>query len=637
MRDAAPAPRLIAALVAPLVLLLMALGAGDAAASHGADPVGGAPVVWPHQETLQPSTEPTEVEYHEIAITDDGLEPPIIAVPQGASVRWTNKTELIHNSTHLPDVGLPVEWNSGDIEPNGGQFVHVFEIVGSYRYMDATRADDERYIGAIVVTSNEPTTTPISPTEGPSPTPQTPTDQPTATATLPPTPTRVPPTRAPETRVGWLEKHAVADCQEIDALVRDCSQPGVFTYLRTDGIVDQSLFGREVRVEGVIQKCDGSEDEYLWLSSVAPAPGICQQPTQTPTSTPPPTPTAPFSQEDNLALNRPVTAKSPTLAGFEPSHVTDGDLGSSWYHSAQQAWLYIDMGEPDPRNPKPYNQLRLRWGYPYAERYGIYVWEDGAWRGKFLADNNSGGDDVRNLAFLESRYLMVYLMRSSRPSGGFTLSEVEVYGDERPNWALGQPVVVSSEEDGYIGANATDGYAGTNWMSQRGDANPWIAIYLPESVTLTRFQLFWTTAYPRNYSLVFFEQGRQTMYTSDIRQPSAGLHEFYGAPVSADTVMIYTNENDPTGRIALGEIRIFGPGPGEEYEAPPPGIIPLELIDSRYSWASPSRDVSGLPIAVRRFPGASVSARTGAMDSLVSRGSSVAERMPPPPQDVPAP
>ena len=51
----------------------------------------------------------TDEPFEDIAITVDGLEPPIVAVPVGSAVRWTNKTEQIHNTTHLPEIGMRSE------------------------------------------------------------------------------------------------------------------------------------------------------------------------------------------------------------------------------------------------------------------------------------------------------------------------------------------------------------------------------------------------------------------------------------------------------------------------------------------------------------------------------------------------
>jgi plastocyanin len=507
-----------------------------------------AEIAVPMQSTDEPHTE--------VVITEDGLEPPIVAVTAGSLVRWTNETSLPHNTTHLPDLGQPMMWDSGEIEPEGGQFVFRFEEIGNFRYYDALRPEDERYVGTIVVTSNEPTATPLTPTAGPTPTDRPPTQPPSPTPTIPATPTPVPPTKEPVELMGWLYHHSEPGCSEVDAVLVDCKDPNKQTLVRTGGIVDGRLYGWEVRLSGVMQGCSGSAAEYLWLSSAAPAPGACQRPTHTPTSTPPPTPTAPFSEATNLALGRPVTAKSPSLPGFDPSNATDGDTGTVWYHADPEAWIYVDLGETTA-----FNQIRLRWAYPFAERYGIYVWEEGAWRGKFLADNNSGGDDVRNLAVTQARYILIYLMRSSRASG-FALAELEVYGDPQPNWGMGQPVAVSSEVQGYEGRNATDGKPGTWWLSQHGDPNPWIVVYLPESIALKEFHLYWTTEYPRLYSLAFFERGEMTFYTPAIRVDHAGLHPVRGQrAVRADTLMVYTYENDPSGRIGLGEIKIFGPGP----------------------------------------------------------------------------
>jgi hypothetical protein len=114
---------------------------------------------------------------------------------------------------------------------------------------------------------------------------------------------------------------------------------------------------------------------------------------------------------------------------------------------------------------------------------------------------------------------------------------------------------------------------GTFWVSAPGDANPWLAVYLPTSVQMTEFRLWWTSAFPRYYSLVFFENGQRTMY-SPVQLSSGGLHRLVGrVPVRADTVMIYTHQNAPQGFIGLQEIEILGPGPGDDVDVvPAPGF-----------------------------------------------------------------
>jgi hypothetical protein len=290
-----------------------------------------------------------------------------------------------------------------------------------------------------------------------------------------------------------------------------------------------------------------------------------------------------------------VTAKGPALPAYEPDRATDGQQATFWFSDHQVSWAYVDLGEA-----RTFNQIRLDWAAPYATRYGIYVWEEGAWRGRLVVDNARGGEDVRTLTFTTARYVMLYLMTSSAPSGGFALREWEVYGEERPNWALGQPVLASSDQAGQVGAYATDGLMGTFWVSAPGDTNPWLAVYLPASVQMTEFRLWWTSAFPRYYSLVFFEKGLRTLY-SPVQLPNGGLHRLVGrVPVRADTVMIYTHESAPQGFIGLQEIEILGPGPGDDVAARPApgyevdaylsftrlglersvGAIPLRLADS---------------------------------------------------------
>jgi len=504
--------------------------------------------------TLQNAAEP-----HRVAFTDDGLRPAILAVPLGATVLWVNETAAAHNTTHVPDLGQPVAWSSGTIDPDGGTFEHAFLALGTYYYIDALFPDELDFQGTVIVTPNDPTATPLVPTAGP-----TPTDGPTATPrpptpTVPPTPTGAQPTSAPVVLVGRLERASLPECH-VDAALVPCDDPTTTIHVRGDGAIDPALFGRDVRLEGVMMECAAAETTYLWLFQAAVWSGGCQPVTAT--ATPSPTTQTPSQPGQNLAAGRPVTAKGPELPGFEPERLTDGNPATFWYSDHPVSWAYVDLGEP-----RAFNQVRLRWSAPYAERYGIYVWEDGAWRGKLVVDNARGGEDVRTLTYTEARYVLLYLMTSSAPGGGFALGEWEVYGEPRPNWALGQPVIASSDQGGHVGAYANDGLMGTFWVSARGDPNPWLAVYLPASVEMTEFRLWWTTAFPRTYSLVFFEGGRRTLY-SPVQMDRGGLHRLVGrVPVSADTVMIYTHQNAPEGYVGLQEVEILGPGPRSDADA----------------------------------------------------------------------
>jgi plastocyanin len=553
------------ALVLAAVVVVAAL-----AAATGATVTGAAP----RQATVEPNPTPTP---YDVVFTPDGLRPLVIAVPVGATVRWLNPTDLVHGTAHVPELGQPVLWNSGDIAPLEGQFSFTFGAVGTFSYIDAYFADDVAFQGTVIVTRNDPTATPITPTAGPSPT-VAPTGTPRS-----PTPT-IPATPRPALLLGTLVRDSDAQCS-LDARLLPCDNPTQSVWVRSDGQVERAaLFGRDVRLEGVWTDCAATGRRYLWLSQAQVLPGGCGGPTDTPTPSPTPTVRPPFQTGENLALHRPVTAKRPELPGFEAERATDGDSGTTWYSADQVSWIYVDLGAP-----KTFNRVRLRWAYPYAERYGIYSWQDGAWQGRFMADNARGGEDVRTLAPAETQYVLVYLMRSSLASGGFALSELEVYGDEPDNWALGQQVVVSSQEDGREGRNAVDGAMDTWWVSRPGDANPWIGVYLPTSVDLLEFKLYWMTWYPRVYSLVFFERGQAT-FSAPVSS-DGGLDHFRGrVPVRADTLMIYANQLGPEGRLGLQEIEFYGPGPGLVADGP---VLPLGLVDLRGIGRTPPGVVGG--------------------------------------------
>lgn len=79
----------------------------------------------------------------------DRLDPADVTVPVGGSVTWTNDDDRRHRVRSRD----ATEFDSGNLEP-GESYTFVFEVPGSYGYVDARDRDDPAYHGTVTVTDD---------------------------------------------------------------------------------------------------------------------------------------------------------------------------------------------------------------------------------------------------------------------------------------------------------------------------------------------------------------------------------------------------------------------------------------------------------------------------------------------------
>ncbi len=211
--------------------------------------------------------------------------------------------------------------------------------------------------------------------------------------------------------------------------------------------------GTLVRIQGLPTACPSTGRDVLWLTSVEPV-ADCSPPTPTPA----PSPTA--QPGPNLALNRPVLASADDPAG-PPGWAVDGNPATTWLAGGDVAWIYVDLGQD-----RTFNRMHLRWGTPHAVRYGIFVLEYDNWEFKYEVDGGDGGDDDFVIPRLYGRWVLLYAVASSSPTGGYALEEWEIYGQETANLAIGQPVAVSDYQTCCPGYLANDANYETGWASE---------------------------------------------------------------------------------------------------------------------------------------------------------------------------
>jgi hypothetical protein len=365
---------------------------------------------------------------------------------------------------------------------------------------------------------------------------------PTAVGTVTPRPTP-----NPMSLIGKLRIKNPTDPCRHDALLSECFT-GSQLLIRSDTDLS-GLIDYDVRIEGVTMACESGSGTYFQVQTIGVLPSGCG-----PTPTPPPTPTA-LPNED-LAHNAPVTVRD-ELPGFPGTNVNDGDLNTSWRSDRGATWIYLDLGKGQAVN-RTFNQVVLEWGATYATRYAMYTWENGTWSGFYqtLGDAD-GGQDKISLPRIYSRFVLLYLLESSAPGGGYDLHEWQIYGRETPNQALGGAVEVNSAQPGQPGYLANDGNYDTFWASVPFYGDPWIRVRLPGTY-IAEVRLYWAeNLWPRRCAAVFYDGATQkgVGITLKSRENKFGPP----SPIRSDAFLLYCYGSDlpSTGYVALEELELY--------------------------------------------------------------------------------
>jgi len=536
-------------------------------------------------------------EDYDVRFLATGLMPVTVTLPAGSTVRWTNETAFSHNTAHRPEPGAPQLWNSPLIQPNGGVYTRTFSAPGTYAYYDLFDPNNPAYAGWVVVTgvgletptsTTAPTATDVPPTSTsppPTATPPPPTatsGPPTATPTVGPSATPGP-TQAPGYAVGIL-RNMRAGCAPANLMVQDCA--GTLQPVRSDYDL-RAYYDRNVRIDGFRTGCGLGGETYLWLSTIQPWASGCASPTPLPKPT--------QSPQSNLALRAPVTA-SMNLPGSEKEHAVDGDPNSVWYSSGSPAWIYVDLGQD-----RTFNEVTLKWGTPFAKRFGIYVWEGGQWNGVYYTPSDrGGGDETISLPRIYARVVLLYLTESSDPLGGFALREMEIRGRETPNVAIGGEVHVSTEQSCCPGWMAIDQDYRTGWASRSNrddppDRKPWIRLILPGPQDIAEIRMYWSqNFFPWEYWIVFYNGTRSI--PAYARVTGGGLIKVSPpSPIRATALLIYSevvSSVDGVAFVALSELELYEPA----FVQGGRGGAARNSENVRVQWMPPRRSIGLDPI-----------------------------------------
>ena len=129
----------------------------------------------------------------------------------------------------------------------------------------------------------------------------------------------------------------------------------------------------------------------------------------------------------NLALNKTVSASSFIAAGYEPYRIVDGNTTSSRWASAYSGnqWIRVDLGAN-----YNINRVKLTWEAAYATAYQIQISTNGNnWTTLHsVTGNNALINDQTGLTGM-GRYVRIYGTQKALPQWGFSLFELEVYGN----------------------------------------------------------------------------------------------------------------------------------------------------------------------------------------------------------------
>ena len=226
-----------------------------------------------------------------------------------------------------------------------------------------------------------------------------------------------------------------------------------------------------------------------------------------------------FAAEENLALNKPVTA-SAEHQNLPASRLTDGNKDPKkgrW--SAEQGptqWAYVDLGASQEMN---YFELTWESNTEYATDFNIYVSDskdDWGEPDKAVKGNTSGVSTIKLDAPVTGQYVKLEVTKvSAYPNVSCSELEIKNISGEAPekpaeatNLALKKPTKASKDYHNENGARAVDGKKKNSkadrWMTETkpsAGSPQWLAIDLGKEESFKYIEAMWEDA--RNYSKAF--------------------------------------------------------------------------------------------------------------------------------------
>jgi len=198
----------------------------------------------------------------------------------------------------------------------------------------------------------------------------------------------------------------------------------------------------------------------------------------------------------NLALGKPASALTESNAQQTADKAFDGDPSTRWAaHEAADNWLQVDLG-----GVYALNEIVLQWETSYAKAYRLQTSVDGSSWSDIYTQNNSNGGTERIAVNALGRYVR---MQGVQKSGqwGYSLYEMEVYGGQEPNIALGKTYASLTASNAQQTADkAFDGDPSTRWAAHEA-ADNWLQVDLGQPYDVRRVEIDWEASYARGYKL----------------------------------------------------------------------------------------------------------------------------------------
>ncbi|SNS74773.1 Glycosyl hydrolases family 2 [Streptosporangium subroseum] len=215
----------------------------------------------------------------------------------------------------------------------------------------------------------------------------------------------------------------------------------------------------------------------------------------------------------DLALHKPATASSVDDQANQPGNVTDGDAGTRWSSEfADDQWIRVDLG-----SMVSFDRVDLTWEQAHAKTYLVQVSDDDStWRDVKAVDNSAvplpfhrGDASLQTVDFPARTARFIRINGGARAtSWGNSLWTLSVIDSATPgtDLALRKTTTASTEETSNPAVHATDGDAGTRWVSAYED-NQWIQVDLGSPVSFDRVVIVWEVAHPKTYTIQVSDDG----------------------------------------------------------------------------------------------------------------------------------
>jgi hypothetical protein len=260
----------------------------------------------------------------------------------------------------------------------------------------------------------------------------------------------------------------------------------------------------------------------------------------------------------NIAQGKPTTASSAESAQFPASNATDGDITTRWSSAfSDPQWLQVDLGQN-----YSLNHAVLTWEAAAASAYQIQTSTDGnSWANVY--SNNNSPQDIQSVPLsATARYVRVNATgRASQ--WGDSLYELALYGTPTSGGGTGTllsqgktATSSSTENAGFVAANAVDGNTGTRWSSAFSDPQ-WLQVDLGATHTLSRVDLNWEAAYASSFQLQSSTDGVTWTNLTPVTAGAAGTQSLTVAG-SGRYVRMYGTARATQYGYSLWEFQVYG-------------------------------------------------------------------------------